>query len=106
MLEKRKSKHNQSKNRKGRLHIYQIVEEQGEQISSLNAKMSEISTLSTQLSELRSVMSAKRDGVNTLGVTSNFPVDIDDINKDNDDDIFIFFYEKLIMSQRAGCNKR
>ena len=58
MLEKRKSKHNQSKNRKGRRHIYQIVEEHGEQISSLNAKMSEISTLSTHVSDLMSVVSA------------------------------------------------
>ena len=76
MLEKRKSKHNQSKNRKGRRHIYQIVEEHGEQISSLNAKMSEISTLSTHVSELMSVVSAKKDRVYTLGVTSNFPGDM------------------------------
>ena len=36
--EKRKSKSNQCKNKKSCCHIYQIVETQGEQISSLNAK--------------------------------------------------------------------
>ena len=88
--EKRDPKSNQSKNTKSRHHIYQIVEKQGEQISSLNAKMSGLNTLSKQLSELMSVVSARKNGVNTLGVTSSFPEDIDDINRDNDDDIFNF----------------
>ena len=44
--EKKKPKPSKMKSKKGRRHIYQIVEEQDEQINSLSAKMSEICTLS------------------------------------------------------------
>ena len=54
--EKKKPKTSQTKSKKKRRNIYQIVEEQGEQINSLNTKMSEVCTLSSQLSELMSTM--------------------------------------------------
>jgi hypothetical protein len=88
--EKKKPKPSQVKSKKKRRHIYQIVEEQGEQINSLNAKMSEICTLSTQLSELMSTMSGRKGEVNTLGATSVFPPDLEDINREGNDDIFAF----------------
>ena len=78
------------KSKKGRRNIYQIGEDQGEQINLLNTKLSEICTLSSQLSEMMSNMSRKKSEVNTLGATSNFPSDINDINKENNDDIFAF----------------
>jgi hypothetical protein len=83
--EKKKSKHNSDKTRKnGRRNIYQIVEEQGEQINTLTSKMSEINTLSTQLSEFMSTMSGRKGGVNTLGDNPTFPEDMDDVDRDND----------------------
>ena len=88
--EKKKPKPSQVKSKKKRRHIYQIVEEQGEQINSLNAKMSEICTLSTQLSEMMSTMSGRKGEVNTLGATSVFPPDLEDINREGNDDIFAF----------------
>jgi len=39
---------------------------------------------------MMSGMSGKKGEVNTLGATSNFPSDIDDINKESNDDIFAF----------------
>ena len=85
MKEKKKSKHNSDKTRKnGRRNIYQIVEEQGEQINALTSKMSEINTLSTQLSEFMSTMSGRKGGVNTLGDNPTFPEDMDDVDRDND----------------------
>ena len=78
------------KSKKGRRNIYQIGEDQGEQINLLNTKLSEICTLSSQLSEMMSSMSGKKSEVNTLGATSNFPSDINDINKESNDDIFAF----------------
>ena len=86
--EKKRPKFNQTKSKKSRRNIYQIVEEQGEQITSLNAKMSEVCTLSSQLSELMSTMSGRKGEVNTLGATSVFPPDVDDINREGNDDIF------------------
>jgi len=88
--EKKKPKPSQIKSKKIRRNIYQIVEEQGEQINSLNAKMSEICTLSSQLSEIMSAMSGRKGEVNTLGATSVFPPDIEDINREGNDDIFSF----------------
>ena len=88
--EKKKSKPSQVKNKKKRRSIYQIVEEQGEQINIINAKMSKICTLSSQLSEMMSAMSGRKGEVNTLGATSVFPPDIDDINKECNDDVFAF----------------
>ena len=67
-----------------------IVEEQGEQINSINAKMSEICTLSSQLSEMMSTMSGRKGEVNTLSATSVFPPDIEDINREGNDDVFAF----------------
>ena len=55
------------KEKKNCRQIYQIVEEQGEQISSLSAKMSEICTLSSQLSEMMSAMSGRKDKYASLG---------------------------------------
>ena len=55
--EKKKPKPNKIKSKKGRRNIYQIVEDQGEQINLLNTKLSEICTLSSQLSEMMSNMS-------------------------------------------------
>jgi len=54
------------KEKKNCRQIYQIVE-QGEQISSLSAKMSEICTLSSQLSEMMSAMSGRKDKYASLG---------------------------------------
>ena len=88
--EKKKPKTSQIKSKKSRRDIYQIVEEQGEQITSLNAKMSEICTLSSQLSEMMSTMSGQKGEVNTLGATSVFPPDMEDINRERNDDIFAF----------------
>ena len=88
--EKKKPKPSQIKSKKIRRNIYQIVEEQGEQINSLNAKMFEICTLSSQLSEIMSAMSGRKGEVNTLGATSVFPPDIEDINREGNDDIFAF----------------
>ena len=88
--EKKKPKPSQTKSKKSRRNIYQIVEEQGEQIMSLNAKMSEICTLSSQLSELMSTMSGRKGEVNTLGATSVFPPDVDDINREGNAGIFAF----------------
>ena len=90
MKEKKKPKPSQIKSKKCRRNIYQIVEEQGEQINSLNAKMYEICTLSSQLSEIMSAMSGWKGEVNTLGATSAFPPDIEDINREGNDDIFAF----------------
>ena len=91
MKEKKKPKPSQIKSKKSCRNIYQIVEEQGEQINSQNAKMSEICTLSSQLSEMMSAMSGRSEGeVNTLGATSVFPLDIEDINREGNDDIFAF----------------
>ena len=88
--EKKKPKPNKIKSKKGRRDIYQIVEDQGEQINLINTKLSEICTLSSQLSAMMSGMSGKKGEVNTLGETSDFPPDIDDINKESNDDIFAF----------------
>ena len=88
--EKKKPKTGQTKSKKKHRNIYQIVEEQGEQINSLNAKMSEVCTLSSQLSELMSTMSGRKGEVNTLGATSVFPPDVEDINRESNDDIFTF----------------
>ena len=88
--EKKKPKPNKIKSKKGRRDIYQIVEDQGEQINLINTKLSEICTLSSQLSAMMSGMSGKKGEVNTLGATSDFPSDIDDINKESNDDIFAF----------------
>ena len=88
--EKKKPKPNKIKSKKGRRDIYQIVEDQGEQINLINTKLSEICALSSQLSAMMSGMSGKKGEVNTLGATSNFPSDIDDINKESNDDIFAF----------------
>ena len=88
--EKKKPKPNKIKSKKGCRNIYQIVEDQGEQINLLNTKLSEICTLSSQLSEMMSSMSGKKSEVNTLGATSNFPWDINDINKESNDNIFAF----------------
>ena len=63
--EKKKPKPSQVKSKKKRRNIYQIVEEQGEQINAINAKMSEICTLSSQLSEMMSTMSGRKGEVNT-----------------------------------------
>ena len=65
MKEKKKPKPSQIKSKKSCRNIYQIVEEQGEQINSQNAKMSEICTLSSQLSEMMSAMSGRKGEVNT-----------------------------------------
>jgi len=86
--EKKKPKTSYAKSKKKRRHIYQIVEEQGEQINSLSKKMSEICTLSSQLSEMMSTMSGRKGEVNTLGATSIFPPDIEDINREGNDDVF------------------
>ena len=88
--EKKKPKPNKIKSKKGRRDIYQIVEDQGEQINLINTKLSEICALSSQLSAMMSGMSGKKGEVNTLGATSDFPSDIDDINKESNDDIFAF----------------
>ena len=88
--EKKKPKTSQIKSEKNRCNIYQIVEEQGEQITSLNAKMSEVCTLSSQLSEMMSIMSGRKGEVNTLGATSVFPLEVEDINRESNDDIFTF----------------
>ena len=52
--------------------------------------MSEICTLSSQLSEMMSAMSGRKGEVNALGATSVFPPDIDDINREGNDNIFAF----------------
>lgn len=88
--EKKKPKPSHTKSKKKRRHIYQIVEEQGEQINLINTKMSEICTLSSQLSEMMSTMSGRKGEVNTLGATSVFPPDLEDINREGNDDIFAF----------------
>ena len=53
--------------------------------------MSEICTLSSQLSEMMSAMSGQKGEVNTLGATSVFLPDIDDIDREGNDNIFVFF---------------
>ena len=64
--------------------------------------MSEINTLSTQLSEFMSTMSGRKGGVNTLGDNPTFPEDMDDVDRDND----IFnFYEELIIPPKFGCKE-
>jgi len=96
--EKKKPKPSQIKSKKSRHNIYQIVEEQGEQINSLNAKMSEICTLSSQLSEVMSAMSGRKSEVNTLGATSVFPPYMrTSIEKAMT--TYLLFYRQLIMSQ-------
>ncbi len=52
--------------------------------------MSEIFTLSSQLSEMMSAMSGRKGEVNALGATSVFPPDIADINREGNDNIFAF----------------
>ena len=52
--------------------------------------MSEVCTLSSQLSELMSTMSGRKGEVNTLGATSVFPPDVEDINRESNDDVFAF----------------
>jgi len=51
--------------------------------------MSEICTLSSQLSEMMSAMSGRKGEVNTLGATSVFPPDIDDINREGNDAVYL-----------------
>ena len=88
--EKKKPKPSHVKSKKKRRNIYQIVEEQGEQINSISAKLSEICNLSSQLSEMMSTVSRRKGEVNTLGETSVFPPDIEDINRECNDDVFAF----------------
>ena len=53
--------------------------------------MSEIFTLSSQLSEMMSAMSGRKGEINTLGATSVFPLDIDDINREGNDAVYLVY---------------
>ena len=102
--EKKKPKPSHVKSKKKRRNIYQIVEEQGEQINSISAKLSEICNLSSQLSEMMSTVSRRKGEVNTLGETSVFPPDIEDINRECNDDVFVFFIGSLLCCNELNEN--
>ena len=102
--EKKKPKPSHVKSKKKRRNIYQIVEEQGEQINSISAKLSEICNLSSQLSEMMSTVSRRKGEVNTLGETSVFPSDIEDINRECNDNVFVFFIGSLLCCNELNEN--